>query len=423
MPPSRKKAKAVSKTLRKRVSKKVEYLEFRHLDRAAEVAFYYGFTPIAVPFSIGKEERELARSLTEANSREKADDSQFGMFIEEKIAVLRYCLEKGISDGPLPVLLYGEGVFSASAEKKGAEKMRRIFLDIIGSGKSVAEALLIKTVWTALLEEGRDNMTLALNSVGDKESLLKFTRELAAYYRKNINSLTSSCRADLRRDPLLMLSCENEKCRSLREAAPKPMAFLSETSRAHFREVLEYVESLGIPYRIDHCLVGGKPFAGEIFFEIRAAEPTKDKDGGEIICFGSRYNGVAKKIGFRKDTPAVGATFFVSRSMKEGKRGRTIRIKKPRIFFLQLGFAAKLKSFKVIETLRKAKIPLCQALTRDKLATQLASAENLKTPYSLIMGQKEAIEDSVIVRDNATRSQETVRIDELPVYLKGLKLT
>jgi histidyl-tRNA synthetase len=347
-------------------------------------------------------------------------------------------------------LLYGEESPAAVSARKDGRQDKSVFLDIIGSGKSIAEALLIKTAWTVLEQEGVSDLTLALNTMGDRESLLKFIRELAVYYRKNIHLLPPQCRQAMRRDPLLALSCAHEKCAPLKPDAPKAMEFLSEASRTHFKEVLEYLEALAIPYRLDHCLVGSKSFMGETVFELRSGdgvragsskepvgEPTRldrpvcpparsARAGveriGRRVCFGFRYNGAAKKIGFRKDMPAIGATLFLSRSAKREKGEHGIRMKKPRIFFLQLGFDAKLQCLKVIETLRLAGIPLYQAIARDKLATQLATAENLKMPYSLIMGQKEALEESVIVRNNGTRAQETVKIRELPPYLKKLKL-
>ncbi len=57
----------------------------------------------------------------------------------------------------------------------------------------------------------------------------------------------------------------------------------------------------------------------------------------------------------------------------------------------------------------------------DKLQGQMAVAENLRIPYTIIMGQKEAMEDSVIVRDMPTRNQNTVKIDELAKYIEKLK--
>ncbi len=56
-----------------------------------------------------------------------------------------------------------------------------------------------------------------------------------------------------------------------------------------------------------------------------------------------------------------------------------------------------MKSLNVIEILRKAHIPVMQALSKDSLSAQLAVAEKAGVPYTIIFGQKEAMENSVIV--------------------------
>ncbi len=52
------------------------------------------------------------------------------------------------------------------------------------------------------------------------------------------------------------------------------------------------------------------------------------------------------------------------------------------------------------------------------MAGQVSLAEYMKSPYVIIMGKKEAMEDSVIVRHNGTRAQETVFIKDLAKYIK-----
>ena len=96
-------------------------------------------------------------------------------------------------------------------------------------------------------------------------------------------------------------------------------------------------------------------------------------------------------------------------------------IKRPKICFIQLGFEAKLKSLTIIEILRKARIPITQSLSKDSLAAQLGTAEKLEVPYSIIFGQKEAMDGTAIVRNMQTRSQDTVEIGKLAEYLKELK--
>ena len=66
-------------------------------------------------------------------------------------------------------------------------------------------------------------------------------------------------------------------------------------------------------------------------------------------------------------------------------------------------------------------MPIAQSISKDSLATQLAIAERLKVPYTIILGQREALENTVIVRNMNNRSQEVMPIKELGEYLKNLK--
>ena len=141
------------------------------------------------------------------------------------------------------------------------------------------------------------------------------------------------------------------------------------------------------------------------------------------IAAGGRYDNLAKSLGSKKPVPAVGGAIGMDRLvMRPELKSLSPRIiKKPKIYFIQLGFEAKLKSLSVIELLRKAKIPIAQSLNKDSLATQLSTAERLNVPYTIIFGQKEAMEGTVIVRNMENRSQDTISIEKLPEYLKKIK--
>ena len=71
--------------------------------------------------------------------------------------------------------------------------------------------------------------------------------------------------------------------------------------------------------------------------------------------------------------------------------------------------------------MRQANIPVHQALAKDKLSVQLATAEKMNVPYIIMMGQKEAVEETVVVRNMQTRVQETVRVTFLIEHLRSLK--
>ena len=390
------------------------YIDYKNVDPRIETALYYGFTPLPSQLIITKEDRAKADEL---GNEAKPESAALAPTLEEKIALFRHYADKNLFERAQPVMYCTEFNSGNALKKKAGE--RRLSYEIMGSGKSVGEATLIQVAFATLKEEAHDELSLSLNSVGDRESTSRFTRELGNFYRKHVALLPTTCKTLLRKNPLALLSCEHEKCKALAEEAPKSIGFLGDESRRHFKEVLEFLEELEIPYRIDHHLLGNRVLSSETLFEIR--ETLKDGTS-RVLCSGGRYNNLGKRLGLKRDVPSVGMNLLLTRAEKEAAAPRTIRFKKPSVFFLQLGFCAKLKSLRVIEILRQAHIPLYQALNRDKLISQISSAENLRIPYSLILGQREALENSVIVRNTVSRAQETVPLCKLTEYFKKMKL-
>jgi histidyl-tRNA synthetase len=228
----------------------------------------------------------------------------------------------------------------------------------------------------------------------------------------------AECRQLLKKDPFDLLSCQNDKCKKVNETAPHSMDFLSESSRIHFQEVLEYLEALGIPYRINNHLIGNKKYCNETIFSIINTDP--DKKRQKVLAVGVRYDSLSKKIGCKKEIHGVGISILI-KNTKSDLRKEVKRVKRPFASFVQLGFESKLLSLGIIENLRKEKIPLFLSLARDRLGAQVSAVEKYHIPYALIMGKKEAVERSVIVRNNDTHAQEIVDIEELPRYMKKLE--
>jgi histidyl-tRNA synthetase len=193
------------------------------------------------------------------------------------------------------------------------------------------------------------------------------------------------------------------------------MNYLSEPSRAHFKEVLEHLEMAELPYDINTKLIQHHDFASHTLFRIYAQE--EDKKEPTLAACGVRWAGLAKKIGFKKDVQGV-TTVITLKKHTESKASK--KMAKPQFYFIQMGQEAKLRSLSLIERLRQAHIPVYHSLVKDKLTAQLSTAEYLKVPFILIMGQKESLENTVLVREMRNRSQETIRMDLIADYLKKL---
>src|SRR3989344_380722 len=138
-----------------------EECSYKNLDMPAEVALYYGFTPIDPP-RITKEDAKKARAFSAPeNSRGKESSDLPRFAIEEKIALLRLYHEGNMYNAPQPVMLYcGKPILPEGLERKNAGKERTALLEIMGTSKSIAEVLLIKTCLEILKEEGFGNISV-----------------------------------------------------------------------------------------------------------------------------------------------------------------------------------------------------------------------------------------------------------------------
>lgn len=398
-----------------------KFLTFDNLDKIGEIPIYYGFQPHKSP-EIKKIDMDQSKNLLEGDFIDDEDNDQIKLplHVEEKVALLRMYTENNMHTLPQPVMLYFKEPFKGSTKKGHSNFNRYCDLEIIGGSKSIAEALLIQTTRAILAEEGYKNIYVEINSIGDKESINRFTRDLTNHYRKNINDMHAECRQLLKKDPFELLSCQNEKCKKINESAPKSMNFLSESSRTHFGEVLEYLEALNIPYKIDNNLIGNRKYCTETIFSINDLDHDKDKKKQRVLAIGVRYDGLSKKIGYKKEIHGVGISILIKNS-KSDLRKEIKKTKKPFASFVQLGFESKLLSLGVIESLREEKIPLYLSLARDRLGAQVSAVEKYHIPYSLIMGKKEAVDKAIIVRNNDTHAQDTVNLDELPKHMKKLE--
>jgi len=403
-------SKKTKKKKEKTQKKEQKFINFHPIDEDFLPAIYYGFTTTKIS-QLTKEDKTKASSLKE--NWVKANKDLHWLFsehfVEERITFLRHFTENMVGTPQPATIAYDAN----NLEQRGKKAMN---LEVIGTDKSIAEAILIKTAIAILKENGVKDISIDVNSIGDKDSVNKFTKDLVSYYKKNLNETPACCRQNFKKDPFYAASCTNKQCIEAKEGIPTSITSLSDESRKHFTEVLEYIEIMGIPYNINHCLLSDRKYCSQAVFEIKGKIGKSDKE--DIVAIGFRYDGLAQKLGFKKDLMGAGIKIFLN---KEKKPKLIAKLKKPKIFFIQISDEAKHKSFEVIEILRKAKILVYHFLGRDKFGSQSASIEKLKVPYVMIMGKRESLENTVMVRENVTRTQVIVPISELADYIKNLE--
>ncbi len=361
-----------------------------------KIAKFYGFQPI-VPPTIEKQDIDHAKDFNQSS------------YPEEKAAFLRMYFEEKMMSMPQPSMFYCERPLRGSNENKKPKRLECALVSL-GSSKSVCECLSIQTGLAILNSLGYKNLEVQINSIGDKDSENEFQKKLALFVRKNINSFSADLRQAVKKDLFAVLRECKEEWQSFEAECPKSIDFLSESSRLHFKEVLEFLEAMDISYNINHSLVGDPDIGSETIFSI--------KDGNEELAYGFRFNRLAKKIGCKKDLP--GTVLNISSRLKKNLKKTKIKITKPQFYLVQFGPEAKLKSFIVLEELYKVGTSVIHSIAKDKLGGQIGAAEVSEAPYIILIGQKEALENSVVIRNTASRAQEIVPICDLAARIKGL---
>lgn len=385
--------------------------------RAVNVALHYGFMPWG---RVSDEAGRIRRRGSLHTKRPLRPRGAFDNHSGELHQALQTYVDHRFSKLPQPVMFYHSNIERGVRGIK-AEDPLLLGLQVMGSTKSIGEAILIKTAVDVLDEVGISDINVHINTLGDKDGMLRYNRELAGYLRKNINDMPAYARTLLKKNSFQCLTHLCQKKHPIADEAPNSMEFLGEHSRKHLKEVLEYLEALGMSYEIDNTLVGDGESCSQMLFEIREKENEEDPALDQIVyARGGRYDDFSRKL-YRANIPAVG---IIIESQRKGKIPKCHlnpkRIKQPKVCFIQFGFEARLRSLPVLEMLRKAKVPVQQSFGSDKLTGQLECAELSKVPYIMIMGQKEALDRTIIVRNVETRSQEIVDLENLPVYLKSV---
>ncbi len=291
-------------------------------------------------------------------------------------------------------------------------------LHVVGSTSAIAEALLIVVANAIAEEAGINERALAINNIGSSDSSNRFVRDIGLYLRKHIESISPTLRPRAAVDPLGTLVQLIERGHPATPRAPQAMEYLTEEERRKFWELLEYLEMFGLPYELNAHILGSRDCWSHSLFEIST---TDSETGARMpIAFGGRYDPLASRFA---RTPSSATMISITCEV----RGKT-RVKRekrapdggaqPAIYFAHLGGEARRRVLGVLENLRRASIPVHQGIWYERVAEQMAAARTLAVPYILIMGHKEAMEGTILVREVATNSQEAILIPELPNYLK-----
>lgn len=404
-----------------------DQIYFQKISRTIEKTFdFYGFEKIDTPIlesaelfnrSVGINTDIVEKEMYILKTKEGKDP--LALRPEGTAPIMRAYLEHGFNTYPQPVKLWYHGPFFRH-ERPQAGRYRQFWqfgCEVLGDKESIVDAQTIIIAYNILNDLGINNCLVRINSIGDENCRGEYRKALIKFLKSKKNSFCRDCTRRAKTNPLRVLDCKNEKCREILNEAPQIVDYLCEDCKNHLKGVLEYLEELKIPFTLDPFLVRGLDYYTRTVFEIEA--PINEEEGEGVLAGGGRYDILSKVLG-KANIPACGFAAGIERivTVMRARKVEGVYSSPSKVFISQIGPLAKKKGLAIFEELRKAGIKATESFSRDSLKAQLSKANKLNIHTVIIIGQKEALKDMVIIRDMETGKQSEVGIKDMVKEIK-----
>lgn len=330
---------------------------------------------------------------------------------EGTAGVVRAYLQHGMQQLPQPVeLYYIEPHFRYNRPQKGRYRQFHQFgFEVIGEADPALDAQVIYLSHKINQDLGiADRLSLQINTIGSSEDRKQFKEDLINFYTGKERSLCEDCQKRMHRNPLRLLDCKEEDCQILASMGPKFENVMSKESKEHYALTKEFLDELGVAYEENSHLVRGLDYYTHTVFEFWSR-----KDGSQNATGGGgRYDDLVELMG-GQSTPAIGYAAGIERTIDYMKESGIRPPNKDAIhvFVAQLGHIAKKRSLSLVNELRERGIHTVSSSGKASISSQMKVADRMNAKYSLILGQIEVQENTVIMRDMQKGSQDTISYD------------
>jgi histidyl-tRNA synthetase len=303
------------------------------------------------------------------------------------------------------------------AQRGRLRQFHQIGAEVFGPPGPAIDAEMIAMLVALLGELGikRDDVEVAVNSLGAPEERLAYRETLRAYFSQHVDKLDEFSRRRLETNPLRILDSKDPEVQALTAQAPILLDVLGDASRRHFEAVKQHLADLGVEPNLDPRLVRGLDYYTGTIFEIKAK--VGDLGAQNTVCGGGRYDKLVSSLG-GPEVPAMGFGMGVERVLlamtapaESFEPGLTL-------FIAALGDTARGFALPIAQKLRLAGIRTEIEHRDTGLKGQLKRADALRARLALIVGDNELATGKLILRDLGTRQQTEVTVDTIEAHVR-----
>lgn len=289
-------------------------------------------------------------------------------------------------------------------------------VEAFGSLDPALDAEVISFAARFFTEVGVSQFDLRLNTIGCPECRPAHRQALMEFVGDKLDKLCATCGDRYERNPLRMLDCKEERCKSALSNAPVIVDYVCEECSEHFARVQSYLTATGIPFVLDPRLVRGFDYYTKTAFEFVCGDLPAIGGGG-------RYDNLVREIG-GPSTPAIGFGLGLDRLLNTLEfLGAELPVAgRDTVFVAGLGEAGHEAAVKTVFGLRVGGVAADMDYTGRSLKAQMKIADKLGARFVVILGEDEIAQGVAALRDMSTSEQQTVPLGELAEYVKrGLR--
>jgi histidyl-tRNA synthetase len=323
---------------------------------------------------------------------------------------MRSVIEHGLDRGQLPVKVWYSGQFFR-AERPQAGRYRQFYqvgIEAIGLDDPAIDAEVIAIADAGFKALGLKQYRLDITSLGDAQSraahrvdLLKFIATL------DLDEATAE-RAAI--NPLRLFDDKREEMKQAMADAPLLINYLSDSSRAHFDQVITFLDALQVSYTLNPRMVRGLDYyTGTTFEFVHELLGAQSGIGG-----GGRYDGLMEQLG-GQSLSGIGFGLGVDRALlaaeAEGVIGADAFVSD--LFIIPLGESAKLQALTIAATLRAKGKRVEIAFGDRALKGAMKGADKSGAMHVIVLGESEISSGTVELKEMKSGTETSVKIDSL----------
>ena len=330
---------------------------------------------------------------------------------------VRAYIENSMHNMPAPSKFYYiSPIFRAERPQKGRYRQHHQFgVEYFGSYSAAADAELLSLAYLFLTGLGVENLTLRVNSVGDKGCRIRYNEALLNFLDARKDKLCGLCRERMNKNPMRVLDCKNPDCQSVLTGAPVPLDYLSDDCMEHFSQLQDNLVSLNVPFIVDKGIVRGLDYYTHTVFEFTST----DLGAQATVCGGGRYNNLIESHG-GTPTGAVGFGMGIERLLiileQQGKLPKLQQ--NIDIFIGSMGVEGAKKAGQIAYQLRAHGISAICDLGERSVKAQMKYADKLNVKYSAVIGCTELETGKVTVRSMSGGESAEVAINGILKYIQ-----